>query len=403
MSEVEKTINIILGCMFLDCDEQYIKSYIKNNTSVSNTVFERRLFEGFKQVCGKNTVFFSAPSVGWFPKNCKKLKVKGFTQTEQYFPITYNASYLFSSFSKVRGFKKAIVKYFNDHKIDNTYRIRVIGCEMHLPYLNTIKFLKKKYKNVSSILFVPDLPKFNNRSSSIIYKALKRINTKVIFKNHKKYVDLDVLFSKEMKKMDDFKNKETIVNEGLTPDCKHSNIASTNQRKRIIYIGKLDKRNGIELISKAADLLPEYIFEVYGLPASDGLPNGFVFSKNILVHGYVSPSQIPLILEEADVLLSPRYSSDEYTAFSFPSKLFDYLSSKKPIVTFKLDCYPKELDDILIYPKTTNLEDFVSAIRNAVNCPKINEDLIMRFLNERKPDNLVKRLIAKIKEVENKL
>lgn len=404
MNLIGKTIYIILGCMFLDCDETYIKeAYIKNNTSVSNTVFERRLFDGFKKEFGEDAVFFGAPSVGWFPKNCKKLKVRGFTKVDNYYPVEYNASYLFSSFSKERGFKKEIKKFFEAHRINETYQIVVVACEMHLPYLKTIKYLKRKYQNVSTVLFVPDLPDYNNRSSNFIYKILKKLNTNSLYKVHKRYVDIDILFSKEMNKLDAFKNKETIVNEGLAPDHHLEPNGGFNQKKRIVYIGKLDKRNGIELISKAADLLPEYSFEVYGLPASDGLPKDFMFSKNVLVHGYVSPSLIPSILEQADVLLSPRYPGEEYTAFSFPSKMFDYLNCKKPVVTFKLDCYPKTLDGVLIYPKSESLDDFISAIKYAVDHPKVDEELINKFLNERKPDNVVKRIIAKLEEKENRL
>lgn len=404
MNAIGKTIYIILGCMFLDCDETYIKeTYIKNNTSVSNTVFERRLFEGFKKVCGENVVFFGAPSVGWFPKNCKKLKVRGFTKIDNYYPVEYNASYLFSSFSKKRGFTKEIKKFFESHEINETYRIIAVACEMHLPYLKTIKYLKRNFKNVSTVLFVPDLPDYNNRSSNFIYKILKKININSLYKTHEKYVDIDVLFSKEMKRLDTFKSKETIINEGLAPDYHSEANGIFNKKKRIVYIGKLDKRNGIELISKAADLLPEYSFEVYGMPASDGLPKDFTFSKNVLVHGFVSPSLIPSILNQADILLSPRYSSEEYTAFSFPSKMFDYLNCKKPIVTFKLDCYPEVLDNIFIYPKSENLDDFISAIKYAADHPKVDEQLIDKFLKEKKSDNVVKRIIAKLEEKENNL
>lgn len=385
--------------MFLEEDEEYIqKNYIKKSTSVSNNVFERKLYSGFINSKSKHDfVYVSAPSVGWFPKNCKKIRIKGFTKNSNYHPINYSTTYLGSTFSKARALKNEISKIIKTIDLDK-YKICLVSCELHLPYLKCAEYLKRKYPNSVTVQFVPDLPEFNNRSSGRIYNYLKSINCKKIKQLRTKYIDKYVLFSKPMvNALGLAKHNNWIVNEGIASDNSCFEKLESDGLKHVVFIGKLDKRNGVDLIKGTAALFEsrkDIVFDFYGIQASDGISDELLLNRpNICVHGFVKPSKILSILNSSDVLLSPRYPNEEYTKYSFPSKIFDYLSSHKPIVSFKLDCYPQELNDILIYPKDISVDSLAESINHALSLKTYNTKPVDDFLLNYSKEKVVKKVM----------
>ena len=390
--------------MYLKADEDYLKAnFIKKETSVSNNVFERKLFDGFLQSqCSNDFIFLSAPSVGWFPFNCKKLMIKGFSNTNHYTSVNYLATYVGSTFSKTKSLTKAIAKVIKQIDL-NEYEICLILNELHLPYLKCAEYLKKRMPNVTTIQLVPDLPEFNNRSNHFLYKCLKKINCRKINKLRIRFIDKYVLFSKPM--VDYLKlthKKNWIVNEGIKTDEVVSSCLLTDNKKHIVFIGKIDKRNGVDIILKTADLFKErddVVFDFYGIGASDSAFSNFSLDRsNVIVHGFLNPSEVAATLSSASVLLSPRHSNEEYTKYSFPSKIFDYLSSYKPIVTFKLDCYPHELDKILFYPKDASAFALFDCINEVLRGALVNKKEIDSFLSKYSKEVVVNKILGLAKK-----
>ena len=384
--------------MYPETDENFFKeNYIKGSTSVSNNVFERKLFDGFKIVCGEhNFTFLSAPSFGWYPFNCKKMVIKGRTDSHIYHHVQYISTYFGSAFSKTHSFKKQLSKVCKDLNSNNTKVCLVIN-ELHLPYLECAKYMKKKYKNVSVVQLVPDLPQHNNRSKSFIYKLLKKINCTKIEKLRLKFVDKYVLFSLPMADKLEITNKNNwIVNYGIAPKKHDFGLTKNSSKvKHIVFIGKIDNRNGIDLIIKVAEKFrgqTDIVFDLYGIGASDAFNQETIKNNNIVVHGFLTPSKVQEILSNADVLLSPRYPAEEYTKYSFPSKIFEYLATDVPIVTFKLECYPRDLDSLLIYPKDINAESLFDSVNLALRT-KVDLDARKRFLSNFSEEAVVKKIM----------
>ena len=146
----------------------------------------------------------------------------------------------------------------------------------------------------------------------------------------------------------------------------------SNQRRKDVfictYIGKLDRVNGVGLLIEASRLLPpNFKIHIYG--------NGEMMrdileanSENLIYHGFVNPDNVSNILEQSDILLSPRFDANDFVKYSFPSKIFDYLTVDRPIITFKLPCYFKELDDVMIYLENDSPEEMANKIvENSIN------------------------------------
>jgi len=66
--------------------------------------------------------------------------------------------------------------------------------------------------------------------------------------------------------------------------------------------------------------------------------------------------------EKSDFLINPRENNEEYTKFSFPSKLTEYLKTGKPVICYKLDGIPQEYDEVLFYIDDYTKEDLLNLI-----------------------------------------
>jgi len=145
-------------------------------------------------------------------------------------------------------------------------------------------------------------------------------------------------------------------------------------KKIIVYTGSLFPEKGIKQILLVAERLPEALFLLVG-----GEPKYIRFWKNyadshgirnVRFTGFVSNKMIPIYLVAADVLLMPyekrpaRIMDIESTS---PLKLFEYMASKKPIVSTNIPAISRYVthgvDGLLAEPGNINqLTDYVRLV-----------------------------------------
>ena len=399
---MNKDVYIIIGTAYLECDEEIIKNrYLKNSISVSNTVFERKLFTGFKEN-NVEVIFLSCPHLGYYPTSLKVSRIKGFTSRDDLYCLDYNALIGYSSVSK----RKALIKKLKE-LADARFRnknIHLIISEAHKPYLDVAQYAKKKKLVNDVTIMVPDLPEHNIRSKNFIYRILKKNNVSQIYKKIDKYVDKFVFFTKPMIERFNLENKQYIVSEGISSGISKQSANSLNDNKKhIVFIGKLDERNGVGLIYEAAQKINDenVIFDLYGVGGTELDAFKKSETKNVIIHGFLKPSEVKGILSTANVLLSPRFSDQEYTKYSFPSKMFDYLEAFKPIITFKLDSYPDELDKMLYYPEAENSDALLTTIKEVLNNDKLaysREGDYSSFIRKYDKKEVAKSIVSLIKQ-----
>lgn len=355
---------IIIGTAYLECDEEIIKNrYLKNSISVSNTVFERKVFNGFKENDAE-VVFLSCPHLGYYPTSLKTSHIKGLTSKDDLYCLDYNAFIGYSSVSKRKALIKELKNIVNGRFKNKN--IHLILSEAHKPYLDVAQYAKKKNLACDVTIMVPDLPEHNIRSKNFIYKLLKKNNVSQIYKKIDKYVDKFVFFTKPMIDRFNLTNKQYIVSEGISSGVYNRRDDDyKDNKKHIVFIGKLDKRNGVDLIYEVAQKIHDdsVVFDLYGVGGTELDASEKINTKNVIIHGFLKPSEVKEALSKATVLLSPRFSNEEYTKYSFPSKMFDYLEAFKPIITFKLKSYPDELDKMLYYPKFEDSDSLLATLK----------------------------------------
>lgn len=141
------------------------------------------------------------------------------------------------------------------------------------------------------------------------------------------------------------------------------NILSLLDAKRIIgFVGSFGRWHGVHLLVEAFDKLIEdpSFSDVHLLLIGTGetyheivnLVNEKGLSKRVMLTGLVEREKIPNMLKHCDVLVSPHVPNADGSAFfGSPTKLFEYMASKTPIVSSNLD----QMSEILSHERNALL------------------------------------------------
>lgn len=373
---------VLIGSYCNQNNYSLISSFYKKDLSVSNSEYERVLLKGF---CSNhlNVHMISAPSVGKFPSSCRYIRTKGFKSSPLVTVVDYCTLFFLSHISKYIALKKQINYLFKENKDKN---IVLIACEPHIPYMKACKYAKRKYKCKTSLI-VPDLPENVKDKGLLLYRLIKNRKTLLSYEIGNKYFDSYLFFTNKMVSSFNVENKKYLVREGIV---EHFNFDCSNKKSKntiCTYIGKTNEKNGISVICEAAKQLKEFEFHIYGNGDMDDILRE-THIDNLFYHGFIAPQSIDDVLLDSDILLSPRYPR-EYTSVSFPSKILKYISFGKPIVTYKLPCYPKAFDNFLLYPGDQSVQSFIECIQKAKTI-RIDYESLANQCSYLLYDNLVK-------------
>ena len=173
-----------------------------------------------------------------------------------------------------------------------------------------------------------------------------------------------------------FSNKLEVLHNGVNLktfkpnkdlDSFKSQLKVPKNCKIVSYVGNTYIGRGIEKIIELSKFNKEIFFLIVGGEDSDNILYQKKINdsqKNILFTGHVKNSDIPNFLAISDILLIP-YDTDftikggsKALEYSSPIKLFEYLSSGKPIIASNLPSISRILSDgsdsILVNPDSFN-------------------------------------------------
>ena len=188
--------------------------------------------------------------------------------------------------------------------------------------------------------------------------------------------------------------KVIVAHDGADPiSDKKSNMTTPplfyNNKVNCGYIGHLYKGRGIDIIIDIADKLPRVIFHIVGGNNKD-VDNWSLKTnqENVIFHGYKSNSEIPYIISQFDILLAP-YQKKVFLAnntntsqFMSPLKIFEYMSSGKPIIASNLPVLSEILinnvNAIMVEPD--NVGEWIKAIKK-INS---NKNMALKFAENAK-------------------
>lgn len=217
---------------------------------------------------------------------------------------------------------------------------------------------KKKSTNCKIIAIVPDLPEFMSNNNNKLYRLLKKIDRCIIDKCLKN-VDAFVLFSDRMKEKINVDDRPYAVVEGIIRDIdkeKYFQIIEkrANDHKKIIMLsGNLDYEEGIQTLLEAFAKIEDSECRLWltGEGNAVRLIQKYGEKDNRITYfGYIDSYNDFLELQQQAyvfvLMVSPKHQK---SAYYFPSKLMEYLTTGGIVACYKLACIPDEYDQYLEY------------------------------------------------------
>jgi hypothetical protein len=156
-------------------------------------------------------------------------------------------------------------------------------------------------------------------------------------------------------------------------------------RLSFCYVGSDKIGKGVDIIVNAANKLPQYDFYLFG---KINKKNYIIKNGNVFFKGSFSNKLLICGIRKYDAFLLPNkaiqiVNHEDIGYFTSPLKLFDYMTTQKPIISSKL----KNLMEILPNHRfigfvENNVESFIEALHFTKNCINKKQYDLSKFHSE---------------------
>lgn len=352
------------------CDDFLRKHIIEHGGKfLSAYVSQTNITEGLT----KNGICFdsiNAPQVNPYPSYREKCVVShswNFNRAKHISVGYLNYKYV-NHISRTRALKKAAVNWAKENAREE---ITIFVYSMHSPFMEAADTIKKLVRNCRIVLIVTDLPQFMDLHMSMIKKILKGFDW-VRIKHLMNRVDFYVLYSRHMAEYLKLESGHWMVMEGSVSekDIPQSTI-SMNKKKAIMYSGVCDKKYGIPLLLDAFSNVQDETLELWITGAGnavDLIRERAQKDNRIKYFGYL-PSRQDLLRkqQEAMAMINMRLPDEEASAYCFPSKIFEYMLSGNPVLSFRIPGIPEEYFKYLVMMEEPTVECVSEALKEIVS------------------------------------
>lgn len=194
------------------------------------------------------------------------------------------------------------------------------------------------------------------------------------------YQCTDLIFLTQQMSVKYRKNcKHYSIVEGLSDFSDQKNIEIKNdsynpknikKRRILMYAGSLHKRYGIEMLVQAFCKISKENVELHIYGKGDfemELQKFLAINKNIRYFGVVPNNKIVLAEKEVDLLINPRTSEGEYTKYSFPSKIIEYMTSGTPVLMNMLPGIPDEYREYCYCFESETIEGYTDTLEHILS------------------------------------
>jgi glycosyltransferase involved in cell wall biosynthesis len=158
-----------------------------------------------------------------------------------------------------------------------------------------------------------------------------------------KYYDGYVFLTEQMNKDLNYKNKPYVIIEGFAKNV--GSTVSTKYDKTCMMAGLLEDEFGVGLLLDAFTRMGIKDAKLIFYGKGSAVEKIKDYSRKDTRISYMGETTNQRIVEEeakCTLLINPRPNKEKWTAYSFPSKNLEYISSGTPLVGFKLDGMPDD-------------------------------------------------------------
>lgn len=212
-----------------------------------------------------------------------------------------------------------------------------------------------------------------------IIKKICRNKMKYCYHSMSSYI----LLTQNMNTLINKDNKPYIIMEGLISNLGSVDKVEKFKTKTIMYAGGIKEEYGIKCIIEAFEKLEgNYEFIICG----NGKLEQYVKEKAEKNHrikylGIISNEKVKDLEKKVTLLVNPRFSNYEYTKYSFPSKIMEYMVSGTPVLTTKLQGMPKEYYNYVYLINDETVEGMKDSLQE---CLSLNNDILEKKGTEAK-------------------
>lgn len=360
--------HIFLFGLFPQKQLKFIEKQSIGNIQYAANNFQWSLLNGFRKF--DNVDLINLPFIGSFPSTFKKIhfpKINFSDEKNQNVGLGFlNLKYI-KHFIRFLSARRYLLNNYNNNELKIIYVY-----SLNSPFLMAALTLKKITLNTKICVFAPDLPEFMSDIKSITYKIFRKIDSFFINRNLDK-IDYFVFLTEAMGVKLGINKDKYIVVEGIYNNNFSNIVPSNRYHKTILYTGTLASRYGIMNLVKAFQEIESVEYSL--LICGDGDCKQQIIEathkdQRIKYLGIIPQCDVIKLQKEVDLLVNPRTSEGEYTKYSFPSKIMEYMASRTPVLINKLPGIPDEYYNFCYTTDSETIEDLKLKIVEILELPK---------------------------------
>jgi len=372
---------LFIGGIFKKEQQQEILNKSKGVVQFAANVLQWNLITGLDACNSRYVTVLNALFVGSYPSLYKDIFIKSGIWSHADGAVDINAGFI--NIFGIKHLWRAITLRNNAVKWAKTVRGEkkvIILYSMHTPFIYAAAKAKLVNPDIHICLVVPDLPQFMNlgetRNNTI--NILKNIDIYIMDK-YLKHINSFVLLTKHMAEAIGVGNRPWIVVEGIVnPDDipNRKEVIKDSDKKAILYTGTLNKAYGILELLEAFELIKNSNIQLWICGAGEAeheVKTIEARDSRVKYFGQVTRDEAVKLQYKASILINPRSGKGEFTKYSFPSKIMEYMLSGTPAIVRKLPGMPEEYMNYLFVVNGESTSDLAIKIREV--CEMSKEDL----------------------------
>lgn len=365
-----------LGGMFPSEIRETIEENSKSTVHYAANAFQWKFIHGLEECINCSVKLISRVFIGAFPTGYKS---PWFAPGE--FSHSGSSTDVLVGFCNVLGIRQLTY--------DSTVRAPLSSWANEDPDIPHILFvyssefsgeavrLKRHYPNIHICLILPDLPSHICAGNKSLFHKL--YYEKKVKETREAVVELDsfVLLTAAMKEeLDIPEEKKVVIVEGIADELPLDKTSLNNSDSDIVsfaYTGTLSLEYGVIELIEAFSRIKRSDLRLVICGTGEGekyVREAAKADSRIQFLGRVSPEKAREVQSSASVLVNPRSNKGEYTKYSFPSKLMEYLASGVPVLCYRLDGIPAEYDNYLFYMEDDSPGAFEKGLIRLANMTK---------------------------------
>lgn len=346
-------------------DEMFDSMKVKSIGQASGVTSQRSFIAGLDMCLNGTTTVLDTinvqgiPSYPQYPEKRYNETQWSRNGTSRDLSIGYRNTRLLKPFSQTINLIHAVKTWIK--KIPETEEVIVFLYEPVLNRLKAVEAIKKIHKKTICCLIVPDVPEFVGGHGNSIKRKLKAYR-KALVDKQLKYVDKYVFYAESMADYYHVSPESYTVIEGSIDlrDAKLLNCSSSHGESfTLLYSGSVSRNRGIDKFVKGFCSYKNDGIRLWITGAGDydeEASRKTSVDPRITHFGFLQTRREVLEKEaQADVLLHIRRKDEPSSTYCFPSKLFEYLASGKPVMSVRIPGIPEEYYQYLI--EITELDD----------------------------------------------